>query len=506
MITNGLPATRMPAFKDKLTEEQINAIAAYIQAPMDEGRLVWTEKDIKKSRKCSNKKNSNAKSKITDFENVTLVMERGTKSLVLLDGDDLTEKTKFKVGAVHGGPKFSYSLKNIYAVARDGCVTSFNIPRLATDCVFKAGINSRSIAVSHDDKLVAVANYLPSNIIFFDSADLKPVHKIDLPGKAGGFYTAPGLSGFIISFREIAEFWIIRPGDNYSIEKIALPAPFEDFSISPANPYIIGTKRGSDKLYIYDYEQNKVIAQLPTSGMPHLASAAFWKNGGKLYAGVNHIKEPVATIIDLADQKIVRKIKLPGAGFFLRTHPATKYLWIDTETDKIALVDKNNYSDIRYITPHEGRKAMHVEFTKNGMYALITIPGADGEVVVYDTKALVKIKAMPYKRPVGKYNALNKTYPGKLVERTADPRLSSGKAIFDDYCMGCHHQTYEAFGPSFSDIADMRSEEEVRQHIISPGRSAEGLGYERNSMSYIKLTEPQLDSIVTYIFSFKGSN
>ncbi len=509
VIREGLPATKMPAFKDKLTAERIELLARYIQSPIDDRELVWTDQDIRDSLECfvEGSAGSFEAGNVDDLENVTLVMERGTKSLVLLQGPDLEEKARFFVGAVHGGPKFSYSLKDVYSVSRDGRVTRFNIPRLATDCVLKAGINSRSIAVSYDDQIVAVANYLPSNIVFLNSASLKPVHKIELPGKAGGFYSAPSLKGFILSFREIPELWIIRPGDTYNIEKILLPAPFEDFSMSPVNSYILGTKRGGDRLYIYDYKLKRVAAELPTSGMPHLASAAFWINNGEMYAGVNHIKKPFATIISLADKKIAAKIPLPGAGFFVRTHASTRFLWIDTETDRIALVDKSNFKDLRYLTPSKGRKAMHVEFTKHGRYALVTVPGEDGEVVVYDAVSLAKVKTIPFRRPAGKYNALNKTYPEKALETAARPPFASpGKHVFDNFCMGCHHQIYEAFGPSFSEIAETRSEGEIREHIKSPGESANSLGYDRSSMSYVKLTKPQLDAIVSYILSFKQDN
>ncbi len=505
VISDGLPASRMPAYKNKLSKDQISQITEYIKSPIEPGQLLWADKDILQSRSVKKMKPRHKDAEaITDLEAVTLVMERGTKSLALLNGPQLDKITKFEVGDVHGGPKFSYSLENVYSVSRDGLVTWFNIPSLATVGKLKAGINSRSVAVSHDDSIVAVANYLPANIVFFDSADLAPIKTISLPGKVGGFYSLPELKAFVVSFRELSELWIIFPENGYKIKKATLPEPFEDFSISPEKPYLLGTKRGTDNLYIYDYKMEKIVAKLPTSGLPHLASAAFYKDGGRLYATINHIKKPYATILSLDELKEVAKIPLPGAGFFVRTHYATPYLWIDTESEQVVLVDKSDFSKVRYITPMAGRKAMHVEFTKNGLYALVTIPGVDGAVVVYDTSTIKKIKTMPYQRPVGKYNGRNKTYPGRSLERPAyHTSKSDGETVFNDYCMGCHHQTYEAFGPSFTDIAQVRTETEIRNHIKSPGKSSESLGYEQNSMSHIKLSKPQLDAIVSYIISFR---
>ena len=503
IIRDGLPATAMPKFKRKLDNDQIELIVKYINTPVDKEKLTWTTKDIKNSKKDLIKYRK-AKRKISDSDlpDVTLVMERGTKSLVVLEGVDLVESAKFKVGAVHGGPKFSYSLENVYSIARDGLVTKYNLPYLSTDYRLKAGISSRSIAVSHDDKTVAVANYLPANIVFLNDR-LEPVHILELPGKAGGFYALPKIKSFVLSFRERPEIWLIKATAPFDVEKLTLPEPFEDFSISPVGNYMIGTKRGSGRQYIYDYVKKEIIAHLPTTGLPHLASASFWMSDGEQLVGVNNIKKPMATVISLKTNQIKAKIELPGAGFFVRTHSKTPYLWIDTETEKIALVDKNDFSKREYLISHKGKKAMHVEFTKNGERALVTIPGKDGEVVVYDSVSLQKIKTIPYNRPVGKYNAINKTYPERAMGKMNDASEATlGKKVFDDFCMGCHHQTIDAFGPSFADIAGMRSTEEIRAHITDPDKSAPKLGYKRNSMSKIQLTQKELSAIVAYIGKF----
>lgn len=497
IIRDGLPATRMPGFGDELSGEQVKLLVEFIQQPAKE--LDWTFEDIRSSRANLDEPGKVLKA---DIENITLVMERGTQSLVVLDGADFRELGRFHVGAVHGGPKFSYSLDRVYALARDGILTSYNLKTLSAGTRLKAGINSRSVAVSSDDDIVAVANYLPPNVVLFDK-DLEPAGEIPLPGRAGGFYSVPPLKKFVLSFRDIPELWLIDDGPPFDVERRKLPEPFEDFSISPVKPYMIGTKRGGGHMYIYDYKKDRILKKIPTSGLPHLASAAFYMHKGGLFAGVNHIKKPVATIISLDRLDKVAEIPLPGAGFFVRTHYATPYLWIDTETERIALVRKDDFSDIRYITPHEGRKAMHVEFTKDGRHALVTIPGAGGEVVIYDANTLEKRNAIPFERPVGKYNATNKTYPDRaLAARAADGGAGAGREVFDKYCMGCHHQVYEAFGPSFAQIARERSAERIKLHILSPEASARSLGYKRNSMPRIKLSPEQLEAVVRYIESF----
>ncbi len=511
VISDGLPATQMPPFNEKLAADEIASIATFIKTPVENPD--WTFADINKSRRTP--EGQKARKHSARLNNVTLVMERGKKSLAVLDGDTLEELTKFYVGNVHGGPKFSYDLKKIYSASRDGIVTKFDIPSLTAEMRLKAGIYTRTVAVSFNGSVVAVANQLPNNIVFFNER-MEPVHEIKTPDKIGGFYTLPKLRAFVASFREKPELWIIDDHPPFAMEKHSLPAPFEDFSISPVGNFIMGTKRGSDRLYIYDYADNKILAEIPTSGLPHLASAAFWQRGGELMAAVNHIKEPKATIYSLDKLKVETEINLPAPGFFVRTHFATPYLWVDTMTEDIILIDKKDLNNRLVIKPRKGKKSMHVEFTREGRYALVTVMGRGGEVVVYDAKTLRKIKTIPYEVPVGKYNATNKTYPayalGNMERKNTQARLQGngekGEKVFRNYCMGCHHQIFEAFGPSFTDIAEKRIEAEIRAHILAPKESAGDLGYNKSSMSHVALSEREIDAIVEYIMSFgkKGDN
>jgi len=80
----------------------------------------------------------------------------------------------------------------------------------------------------------------------------------------------------------------------------------------------------------------------------------------------------------------------------------------------------------------------------------------------------------------------------------------SGKAVFETYCWGCHHQSAEAFGPSFTQIASQRSAEEIRAMIIDPESVSKVFGYNRNAMPPFKLSEEELKAISTYILSFKA--
>ncbi len=80
---------------------------------------------------------------------------------------------------------------------------------------------------------------------------------------------------------------------------------------------------------------------------------------------------------------------------------------------------------------------------------------------------------------------------------------SSGKKVFETYCWGCHHQSAEAFGPSFIEIASKRSGQEISAMITDPDGVSKIFGYKRNAMPKIKLKPKELKLITEYILSFK---
>ena len=80
----------------------------------------------------------------------------------------------------------------------------------------------------------------------------------------------------------------------------------------------------------------------------------------------------------------------------------------------------------------------------------------------------------------------------------------SAKKVFQTYCWGCHHQTAMAFGPSFNEIANKRTQNEIEAYIIEPKAMYKAFGYKRTVMTQLKLNENERRVISQYILSFKG--
>jgi hypothetical protein len=118
------------------------------------------------------------------------------------------------------------------------------------------------------------------------------------------------------------------------------------------------------------------------------------------------------SVIDLKTWKPVKEIPTLGPGFFLRSHENSRYAWVDAfnspRRDTVQVIDKATLEAGRTLTPSPGKIAAHVEFTRDGRYALVSVWDMDGAIVVYDADTLEEVKRLPMVKPVGKYNVFNK--------------------------------------------------------------------------------------------------
>ncbi|WP_304440810.1 cytochrome D1 domain-containing protein, partial [Oleiphilus sp. HI0128] len=77
--------------------------------------------------------------------------------------------------------------------------------------------------------------------------------------------------------------------------------------------------------------------------------------------------------------------------------------------DLMHVIDKSTLEIVKTLQPIPGKTAAHIEFTKDGRYALMSIWDMDGALIVYDAQTLEEVKRLPMTKPSGKYNVFNKT-------------------------------------------------------------------------------------------------
>ncbi|WP_457664776.1 cytochrome D1 domain-containing protein [Thiolapillus sp.] len=429
VIANGRKATQMQGFADKLTPAQIQALVDYIYTPL-KNMPVWDMAAIKASQIIHHKHGSlpdKPKFK-ADMDNLFVVVELGDHHFTLLNGDTFEPIGRFPTRfAVHGGPKWAKGGRYVYFLSRDGWVSKFDIYNLTWVAEIRAGINARNLAVSHDGRYVMVANYLPHTLVLLDAKDLTPIRVIEAKDSDGNssrvsaVYTADPRSSFIAAMKDFPEVWEIsyKPsasGKNsaethFPIRRIHLKGILDDFFLTQDYKTILGSSRDGGA-QVVDLDLGRAVAKVDLPGLPHLSSAITWPRNGTTVLATPNIRKAEVTVIDTKTWKVIKRIPTQGPGFFMRSHENTPYAWTDVffgpNKDLMHVIDKQTLEIVKTLKPAPGKTSAHVEFTKDGKYALVSIWDMDGAIVVYDAKTLKEVKRIPMKKPSGKYNVHNK--------------------------------------------------------------------------------------------------
>ncbi|WP_425073347.1 cytochrome D1 domain-containing protein [Sagittula sp. S175] len=444
VIAHGRVATQMPAFAQTLSAAEITAVAEYVSQPLDHVPD-WTAADIAASYTPNpDYTPSPAPVFSADPMNITLVVETGDHHLSVLDGDTFEVLDRFPTPfAVHGGPKFSPDGHFVYIMSRDGWVQKYDIWSLQEVARTRAAINARNIALSNDGRWLAVANYLPHTLTILD-ADLTPVQVRRVVAADGSesrvsaVYQAPQRDSFILALKDAPEIWEIATSEDagpyhdgfvHSYEKdmnealaaeeglfarrrIAVDEPLDDFFFDPAYRNLIGASRDGARGVVVNLDVGRAIAELPLPGMPHLGSGISWISQGRRVMATPHLKEGRLTVINTDDWSVVKSVETLGPGFFLRSHEDSPYVWADVffgpNKDKIQILDKDSLEIVRTLDPAPGKTVAHIEFTRDGSHALVSLWEEDGAVIVYDARTLEEVKRLPMRKPSGKYNVWNK--------------------------------------------------------------------------------------------------
>ena len=111
----------------------------------------------------------------------------------------------------------------------------------------------------------------------------------------------------------------------------------------------------------------------------------------------------------------------------MRSHENTPYAWTDsmmspTAKDTMTIIDKATLKPVATVM-EPGKTLAHIEFTKDGKYALASVWEMDGALIVYDAATFKEIKRLPMSKPVGKYNVWNK------ISRSARERPTDGGSL-----------------------------------------------------------------------------
>ncbi len=445
-ISKGRPATQMPGFGEVLSAEQIEGLVKLIYTPLAEIPK-WDMGDIKLSHIVHTDPSGlpETPQHNADPLNLFTVVETGDHHVTILDGDKFEPLWRFKSRfALHGGAKYSPKGRFVYFASRDGWVSKYDLYSFQVVAEIRVGINTRNIAISSDGKWVMAGNFLPHNLVVLNAHDLSPFKIIDTTDKNGNssrvsaVYNAPPRKSFIAALKDFKEVWemsydpdaepvygnfvhnyrageveaVIVEEQPFARRRIKTEDYLDDFFFDPFYSEVIGASRDGKGGAVYNLDVRKKIADLELKGMPHLGSGIAWEYEGRLVMATPHIRDKAVSVIDMENWETLKRIETLGSGFFMRSHENTPYAWTDVffgpHKDALHIIDKRTLEIVKTIRPEPGKTAAHVEFTRDGKYALVSIWEMDGALVIYDAATFEEVKRIKMVKPSGKYNVYNK--------------------------------------------------------------------------------------------------
>ena len=440
VIADGRVATQMPGFGEVLTEPEIAALAAWLETPLDHVPD-WGAAQITATRGMRDDY-APADAPVFDADplNITLAVETGDHHVSVLDGDTFEVLDRFETPfAVHGGPKFSPGGRYVYIMSRDGWVQAYDIWSLQEIGRVRAGLNSRNIAISKDGKWLAVANYLPMTLSILDAATLEPEKIIPIKGRYGtpsrvsAVYQAPPRDSFVLALKDIPEVWEISTAEDpphtgwvhdtriegppdivrrFPVRRMRVDHILDDFFFDQGYEHLIGASRETEQAKVLDLAYGHKVAEIDLPGMPHLGSGITWERDGVRIMATPHLKEGVISFIDMTTWQTIKRLETLGPGFFMRSHETSPHVWADVffgpNRDAMHVIDKQTLEIVRTLRPVPGATVAHVEFTRDGRHALVSVWEDDGAVIVYDAATLEEVTRLPMRKPSGKYNVYNK--------------------------------------------------------------------------------------------------
>lgn len=445
----------MPAWKDQLSENEIDLLARFLQVtpPMPpemslaDMKASWKVIVPVKDRptKPQHKRN------IDNFFGVVL---RDAGKVAIIDGD-----TKETVGVVDTGfavhiLRASASGRYFYSIGRDAKATLIDLftekPTVVAEV--KVGSEARSIEVSkyHDakkkvdfrDKYAIVGDYWPPQFVVLDGLTLEPLKVVStrsMTYDTNEYHPEPRVAAIIASekapewmlnVKEAGYIWIVDYSDlkNLKITQLEAERFLHDGGWAGTDQrYFVMAANMRNKLVVVDTKEKKVASVIEVGIKPHPGRGGNWIDPkfGPVYA-TPHLGEPSLALIGTDPKghpkeawKMVRKVPvLAAGGLFVKTHPKSEHVWVDSTLDSnadntrtLTILDKKNpEAAFKTIKVADKGRVVHLEYNKAGDEVWVSVWDKKGEIVIYDDKTLKEKKRISgdwLVTPTGKFNMWN---------------------------------------------------------------------------------------------------
>jgi nitrite reductase (NO-forming)/hydroxylamine reductase len=441
------------------TPEEVELMAKYLQHEppvppefgMEEMKATW--KLIVPTEKRPKKKENNY-----NIENIFSVTLRDSGQIALIDGD-----TKDIINIVDTGyavhiSRFSTSGRYLFVIGRDARINMIDLWMKKPDNVaeLKIGLEARSVETSkykgYEDKYAIGGSYWPPQYVIMDGATLEPLKIVSTRGytvDTQEYHPEPRVAAivashehpeFIVNVKETGKILLVNYEDidNLKVTTIGAARYLHDGGWDSSHRYFLTAANKSNKVAVIDSKEGNLTAMVDVTEIPHPGRGANIKDPeyGPVWITSALGNENVTAIATDPKRhknhawKVVRTLKGQGGGsLFVKTHPKSKNLWVDTPlnpdariSQSVAVYDVNNLDKGFEVLPiaewagikDDGpKRVVQPEYNKAGDEVWFSVwSGKDEEsaIVIVDDKTRKLKKVIKDKRlitPTGKFNVYN---------------------------------------------------------------------------------------------------
>ena len=459
LINFGSPAG-MPNWgsSGELSVEDIDILARYLQHEppippefgMEEVKATW-EVIVPAEDRPTRPQNS------YDLENIFSVTLRDSGEVALIDGDSKDIISIVDTGyAVHIS-RMSTSGRYVYTIGRDARINLIDLWMDPPQTVAKirVGLEARSVETSkydgYEDKYAVAGSYWPPQYVIMDGATLEPLKIVSTRGMTVDtqeYHPEPRVAAivashqhpeFIVNIKETGRILLVDYSDieNLSVTTIDAARFLHDGGWDSTKRYFLTAANKSDKVAVVDSKERKLVAMVDVDKIPHPGRGANFVHPeyGPVWV-TSALGNDKITMIGTdpeghPDQawKVARVLEGQGGGsLFVKTHPNSRNLWVDTAlnpeaaiSQSVAVFDIDDLDAGYEVLPiaewadvGEGpKRVVHPEYNQNGDEVWFSVwSGKEQEsaiVIVDDKTRQLKhvIKGPRIVTPTGKFNVYN---------------------------------------------------------------------------------------------------
>jgi nitrite reductase (NO-forming)/hydroxylamine reductase len=358
----------------------------------------------------------------------------------------------------------SASGRYLYVIGRDGLLKLIDLYMDPPEIVasLKIGVEARSVETSKmegwEDKYAIAGAYWPPQYVIMDGPTLEPLKIVSTRGMIydeQNYHPEPRVASivashyrpeFVVNVKETGFIDLVDYTDleNLKVTSIEAERFLHDGGFDATGRYFLVAANARNKVAVIDTKEGRLIGVIETGGeKPHPGRGANFVHPkyGPVWA-TSHLGSEHVTIIGTDPEghpdsawKAVQTLTGQGGGsLFIKTHPNSKHLYVDTTLNpeaeiaasiavfKIDELGQKADDEIEYevlpIAEWSGiadgqRRVVQGEFNKDGDEIWFSVwNGKDQEsaIVVVDDKTLQLKHVIKDKRlvtPTGKFNVLN---------------------------------------------------------------------------------------------------